>query len=206
MKVRAYFSLALLSLLSLSCGKREEVHADGSRRVTMRDENLKWNATDDERFANAVPTVAPTLDGADVPSPVVAKVVPEGWREAPTSAFRLIHYQFGEGGEIYVSVSRGGVLENVNRWLGQFDADPLENLGEQEGVELAGYRGVWVKAQGRFGGAMGAEAKDNWALRGVVAEKDGEILTIKLMGPAASIDQAEADLRRFVAGLEAAPQ
>ena len=204
MKVFALCLAASLGLLSVSCLKREKVDADGTRRLTMRDTNLKWNATDDERFANAAGSAAPMLEGADVDSPVVAKVVPETWKEAPTSSFRLIHYQFGEGGEIYVSVSRGGVLENVNRWLSQFEKEPLKDLAAEEAVEIAGYRGVWVKADGRFGGAMGAEARDDWALRGVVAEKEGEILTVKLMGPVKDIGQAEADLRSFVAGLEAA--
>ena len=206
MRIATPWILAAVALAFVSCNKRESVEAGGTRPLTMRDQNLKWNAGEDERFANAAPSAAPMIDGAGVDSPVVASVVPEGWREAPTSAFRLIHHQFGDGGEVYVSVSRGGLLENVNRWLAQFGAEPLKDLGALEPVEVAGYRGVWVKADGRFGGAMGAEARDDWALRGVVTEKDGEILTVKLMGPSAGMDAVEADLRRFVAGLQSSPE
>ncbi|MBB5352213.1 hypothetical protein HNR46_002456 [Haloferula luteola] len=194
----------------VSCGGRKEATAKGTRPLTMRDEHLQPTSSDDVRFASAMGAGGGGMmgGGAGMPagaSPVVAGVVPEGWTEAPSSMFRLLNYTFDDGGEAYVSVSQGGVLENVNRWLGQFGASPMTDLEGWEKVEAAGYHGVWVKADGSFGGAMGAAAKSDWALRGVVMEKNGEILTVKLMGPAAAMPEQETKLRAFVSALQPAP-
>lgn len=199
-------TLLAASLLVSGCGKRDEVTVDGTRPRTMRDENLKPTADDGERFSSAA-HAAPggMMGGTPAAAPVVAGTVPEGWQEAPPNMFRLLNYTFGEGGEVYLSLSRGGVLENVNRWLAQFGAAALADLEGQERIEAAGYSGVWVEADGAFGGAMGAAAKDDWALRGVVLEKDGEILTVKMMGPAAAMAEEETKLRAFLADLKPAP-
>jgi hypothetical protein len=198
--------LALLLVLP-GCGKREEVVVTETRPMTMRDRGLKWDATDDQRFGSSPqsPVMPPMMAGDAAESPVEAGSVPEGWTEAPTSMFRLLNYTFGEGGEVYVSASRGGILENVNRWLGQFGQPALTTLDGLESVEAAGYRGVWVTVDGRFGGAMGAEARDGWALRGVVMERGGEILTLKMMGPRGAVEAEMPRLRSFVGELKPAP-
>lgn len=198
--------MALLLVLP-GCGKREEVVVTETRPMTMRDRGLKWDATDDDRFGGtSQPSVMPPMmAGGAAESPVEAGSVPEGWTEAPSSMFRLLNYTFGEGGEVYVSASRGGVLENVNRWLGQFGQAALTTLDGLETVETADYRGVWVSVDGRFGGAMGAEARDDWALRGVVMEKGGEILTVKMMGPHDAVETETPKLRTFVNELKPAP-
>ncbi|GAA5484696.1 hypothetical protein [Haloferula sargassicola] len=204
--MKRWMTLLAVSVVLSACGKREEVTVDGTRQQTMRDENLKPTADDDARFANSMPQMPGNMmaGGAPAASPVVAGSVPDGWKEAPASMFRLLNYTFGEAGEVYVSASRGGVLENVNRWLGQFDKPALTSLDGLETTQSAGYEGVWVAADGRFGGAMGAEAKDDWSLRGVVLEKNGEILTVKMMGPAAAVAAEETNLRQFLADLKPA--
>lgn len=196
--------LLSIPLFFAACGKRDEVTAEGTRPLTMRDENLKLDATSDQRFQQGRPAPATTVEAP--PSPVVAGTVPEGWEELPSSGFRLINYRFGSEGQAYVSVSRGGVFENVNRWLKQFGKDAVDAAGldAMEKIEVAGYKGVWVEADGEFGGGMGQQAQSDWSLRGVVAEGDEGILTVKMLGPAAEV-AAEGDrLRAFVEGLEPA--
>lgn len=197
--------LSIPLLFLVSCGERKEVVADNTRPLTMRDRNMDLDAGNDERFQPAGQGSMSTAAEAP-PSPVVADEVPEGWAEAPASAFRLLNYTFGSEGQAYVSTSRGGVLENVNRWLQQFGKPALDDaaLAALETAEVAGHRGVWVAADGDFGGGMGQPARSGWALRGVVAAKDGEILTVKMVGPRTEVEAAEPALRRFVEALKPA--
>ncbi len=186
---------------ALTSCKREEVTATGKRELTMRDKNLVLDADNDARFGQTAPTPPAPTDAP--PSPFVAEVVPEGWKEAPGSAFRLLNYKFGTAGEAYLSISRGGVLENVNRWLGQFEADAVdaEGLAGMEGIAIGDHKGVWVSADGKFGGAMGKEAQDAWSLRGVVTDGPKGLVTVKMLGPTEEVKAEEERLRAFVAGL-----
>ncbi|BCX49750.1 conserved hypothetical protein [Haloferula helveola] len=192
------------SLILGACGKREEVTATETRPTTMRDENLQLDATSDERFKEGRP--APATSVETPPSPVVAETVPEGWKAAPGSSFRLLNYTFGTKGEAYVSLSRGGVLENVNRWLGQFGAEKLDAAGLEKlkPIEVAGFKGVWVSVDGDFGGGMGKAAESDWSLRGVVAAGPQGILTVKMLGPTVEVTSEDEALKAFVAGLETA--
>lgn len=194
--------IAILAMVAaLTSCKREEVTASGKRELTMREENLVLDADNDTRFSHTAPKPPVPTDAPE--SPFVAGVVPEGWQEAPGSAFRLLNYKFGTAGEAYLSVSRGGVLENVNRWLGQFGADPVdaEGLAAMEKAVIQDHLGVWVKAEGRFGGAMGKQAEDAWALRGVVTSGPKGLVTVKMLGPIDEVKAEEERLRAFVAGL-----
>lgn len=199
------YGAALLSipLMLVSCGERKEVVVDETRPLTMREENLNLEADNDERFQQGrrepmVPVEAPL-------SPVAAGTVPGSWKEAPSTGFRLLNYTFGSAGQIYVSASRGGIIDNVNRWLKQFGQGVIDATGlkDLKKVEMAGYRGVWVTAEGDFGGGMGQSAQSGWALRGVVAENGGQIITVKMLGPKAEVAGQEENLRAFVAGLRA---
>jgi hypothetical protein len=199
------YGAALLSipLMLVSCGERKEVVADETRPLTMRESNLNLEADNDERFRPARPE--PVVPVEAPPSPVAAAEVPGDWSEEPSTGFRLLNYRFGTTGQIYVSASRGGVIDNVNRWLKQFGQDPLDAAGLEnlEPVETAGHRGVWVATEGDFGGGMGQSPQSGWALRGVVTENEGQILTVKMLGPAAEVAAQEENLRAFVAGLKA---
>lgn len=203
MKFASALALALLLAGTVSCRKREVVTAGETRPLTMRDENLKLDASNAERFGPAG-----TMPGmmAAPESPLAAGVVPEGWSEAPASAMRLINYRFGTGGQVYLSLSRGGVLENVNRWRKQFTQAPLDSAGLEalETATMPGYAGVWVEIEGDFGGGMGQPAQRDYALAGVVAAKGEEILTVKMVGPKDEVEAEKARLREFVAGLEEA--
>lgn len=200
------YGVTLLSipLMFAGCGERKEVVAEDTRPLTMRDDNLKLDADNDERFRLGAPQPATTIEAP--PSPVLATTVPPSWEELDSSAFRLLNYRFGTKGQAYVSASRGGVIDNVNRWLRQFGAPPLDaaGLAGLEEVETAGFKGVWVEAEGDFAGGMGQDPGKDWALRGVVAEKGGEILTVKMLGPKAEVVAEAEALKAFVGGLQKA--
>lgn len=180
----------LASVLALSgCKKEKEVTVTETRPLTTSDSAPKLFATSDERFRDAKP------------SPVKA-TLPEGWREVPGSQFRMLNYRFGASGagEAWVTIASGSVLDNVNRWLAQFGAPPLDPAGLEKlkHVMIAGGEGVWVEAAGNYEGGMGAAAKSDFALAGVVAMINGKIVTVKMVGPKDEVAAAKPALETFV--------
>jgi len=204
MKAATAVVLSLAVVGVVSCRKRPEVTASETRQVTMRDEHLKLDATNAERFGAGpgMPSGGPAPQG----SPLVAGSVPEGWSEAPGNSMRLLNYRFGEAGEVYLSLSRGGVLDNVNRWRRQFGQEPLDAAGLDalEAISLPGYEGVWIEAEGTYGAGMGQGAKEGYGLAGVVAAKGEDILTVKMVGPNEEVRGAVPALRQFVSELRPA--
>jgi hypothetical protein len=194
MKCRAACLLA--SVLSLfSCEERKEITVTETREPTTRDRSPKLFATSDERFRDAKP------------SPVKAET-PQGWLALPGSQFRLLNYRFGESGmgEVWVSLSQGSVLDNVNRWLKQFGAEPLDAaaLAKLPTVTLAGTPGTFVTAAGDYESGMGSPVKPGYGLAGVVASVGGQILTVKMVGPKAEVEAAKPVLENYVRSLRMA--
>ena len=102
-----------------------------------------------------------------------------------------------------VGISSGGLLENVNRWLGQFGQDPLTeaDLAKLEPGEVVGAKGVWVEASGDYSPGMGQPPRAAQSLYGLVAEKGGRIVTIKMTGPADELAAQKSALKVFAATL-----
>lgn len=166
-----------------------------TRAETTRDRAPKLFATSDERFRDAKP------------SPVTGET-PEGWLALPAAQFRLLNYRFGESGmgEVWVSMSSGTVLDNVNRWLKQFGGNDLNaaGLAALRSVPIAGTTGVWVEAEGEYASGMGAPPKPGYALAGVVSSINGSIVTVKMVGPKAEVETAKPVLENFAKSLKMA--
>ena len=109
-------------------------------------------------------------------------------------------------GEVWVSLAQGSVLDNVNRWLKQFEASAIDAaaLEKLPAVTLAGSTGKWVTAAGDYVGGMGAPPKPGFALAGVVATVGGQILTLKMVGPKAEVEAAKPVLESFAKTLRMA--
>lgn len=186
MKIHAIL-LPLILVICTSCEDRDELVVTETREITTKDIPTKLNASSDERFRDVKP------------SPVQG-TPPENWLKQPSTQFRLLNYRFGESGlgEVWVSLSSGGVLENANRWLKQFQQEAItaDELAAIEIVQTAGSEGRLIQAEGSYAG-MGAEPRDDFALAGVIAPIDGRILTVKMIGPKAEVAAAEEDLKRF---------
>lgn len=187
--------LTSCTLLLFSCEERKEITVTETRQPSTRDISPKLFATSDERFRDAKP------------SPVKGDT-PAGWLALPPTQMRLLNYRFGNtgNGEVWVSISQGSVLDNVNRWLKQFGAAAADEAGLAKfpTVTLAGTPGVWVTAQGNYEGGMGAPPKPGSALEGVVASVNGQILTVKMVGPKDEVAAAKPALETFVKGLRMA--
>jgi hypothetical protein len=191
MKNRAACLLASVVIFS-ACEEKKEITVTETRQVTTKDEAPKLFATSDERFRDAKP------------SPVKADT-PMGWLALPASQFRLLSYRFGESGtgEVWVSLSNGSVLDNANRWLKQFQQPAIDQaaLAKLPPFSLAGSTGVWVSAEGNYGGMPGAQpgdGKPGFALAGVIASVNGQILTVKMVGPKEEVNAAKPALEAYV--------
>ena len=163
-------------------------------------------ACEEKKEITVTESRAPTTRDAK-PSPVIAET-PSSWLALPASQIRLLNYRFGESGmgEVWVSVSGGSVLDNVNRWLGQFAAAPLDaaGLAALPTVSLAGAEGKMVTAAGEYAGGMGAPPKPGFGLAGVVAAVNGQILTVKMVGPKAEVETAKPTLESYIRSLRMA--
>lgn len=191
MKTRGLSACLGLALLLPGCRKPEEASVEETRELTSRDALPKLHATSSDRFEEP---------GS---SPILAGTVPEGWLAQPTNSFRLLSYRFGSGGDVAVGISSGDLAGNVNRWLGQFGADPLDaaGLAALAKVEVTGVAGVWVEAAGDYSPGMGQEPRPDQALAGVVADAGGRIITVKMTGPADEVAAQKEPLKAFIAGL-----
>lgn len=168
------------------------MQVEENRPLTTKDRETKLFATSDERFRNAQP------------APVKGRP-PENWLVLPPAQFRELNYRFGASGtgEVYVSLAAGAVADNVNRWRGQFGLAPFtpEEFDAAQKTPIAGTEGVWVEASGEYASGMGAPAKPGYGLAGVIAQVDGKILTLKMVGPQAEVEAEKSALRAFAASL-----
>lgn len=188
-----FLTVSAISLFFTSCEKHgDRVRIEETRRKTVKDNSVKLFANSSERFLDTKP------------SPVQG-THPDTWLVRPARQFRLLNYSFGETGlgEVYVSISSGRVLENVNRWLNQFGKEDLnqEAFESTQKIPIAGVEGIWIEADGEYGAGMGAESKPGYGLAGVVAEIDGKILTVKMVGPKHEVAAEKEHLRAFVGSL-----
>lgn len=185
--------LGVCGIVFCSCSEKKEVVVTETRALSTRDKSPMLNATSDQRFRDAKP------------SPVKGET-PLGWLEVPPSQFRQLNYRFGESGlgEAWVSIASGTVLDNINRWLGQFEMGKIgpQDVAKMRKVPVAGFEGVWVEAEGTYASGMGAGPKPGYALAGVVCDVGGRILTVKMVGPKAEVKAAAATLETFSKSLK----
>lgn len=190
--------LAIMAGIWLLAGCQQEpveVTTGETRVLTTADRAPKLFATSDERFGGAQ-------------RGPVAGTAPAGWAALPAAGFRLLDYRFGAGGkgEVYVTMTGGGVAANLNRWLAQFGRAPLDEaaVAGLRRVPVAGAEGVWVEAEGTYRDAMGRREEAGYALAGVLAPARGQVLAVKMVGPAAEVAAHKAALEAFVASLQLA--
>lgn len=179
------------AMVLASCGeKKSDVVVTETRALTTKDSLPKLSATDDERFSNAIP------------SPVRA-FAPESWLAVPATKFRQLNYRFGTSGtgEVFVSVAGGSLLDNANRWLGQFQAPALtpESFAALEKLPMLGSEGIWLEAAGTYAAGMGQAPREAYGLAGVMVVANQQLISVKMVGPAAEVAAEHDRLRAFVA-------
>ena len=129
---------------------------------------------------------------------------PSGWSRGGERPMRLATYSAGDGGaECVVSLlggEAGGLVMNLNRWLGQF-GQPARTEADFLGgprVSILGESVPLVFTAGEYRG-MDGQARPGHALLGAARISAGGSLFIKMIGPEKAV---EAERANFVAFCE----
>jgi len=185
-----FFALVLIPIVTMACSKKKErkITIDTPRPLT----NLDVTADSPVQTTHTASTESYSYNK------------PNTWQTKPPTSFRKINFTFGTAGEVYLSESRGGILPNANRWLGQFGADAVSSIDQLEPISLLSGKGYLVLATGSFKGMRMTHAVDNYQLIGALIEIDGELITIKMTGPTAEVSAQETSFRAFCSSLESA--
>lgn len=131
---------------------------------------------------------------------------PEGWSdEAPSSRFRERTFRRG-GVEISLSLARGAIKPNVNRWAGELQMQPLDDaaVAALPTMPSMGTDAVIFEGVGPYKGMQDASARaDQRMLAAIVQIPDagGTIATLKAVGPSVEVDEARADFAALLSSL-----
>ncbi len=158
--------LAIAATLFVGCGRPEKsIHVTETRELTLHDRSYPGNLQDKP---------------------------PLSWRRLPGTQFRLINYVTGrdDSVEIVVGESQGAVLENANRWLGQFGLTPLQSLDFLGKTEMLGKEAYIVEGEGTYTPGMGKGVQEDFGMIGVIRQSGSNIITLKMTGPAEEIEKA----------------
>lgn len=191
---------ALVLVLSSCARTSSSVAFDAPRAADRKADEIRWDATDDERLGGK--RRASADDASTLPG--LAWDLPKGWSELPPSSMRAASFRAGDV-ECWLTLlggDGGGLAANANRWRTQLGAKEYTDaeLASLERVPFLGGDGVLVDATGRYVGmgGMGGEAHDGWRLVGLLrVEAEGSAF-LKMVGPAASV-AAELDAFRSLA-------
>jgi len=127
---------------------------------------------------------------------------PLSWRQVNATKFRLLNYAAGQATEIAVGqVERGSILENVNRWIGEFGQEKLQDIsGLEKTTMLDGNNAYVIDLRGAFQTKFGGMPvkKEGWAVTGILCKiAGGVIVTVKMMGPEEEVMTEKGNLINF---------
>jgi hypothetical protein len=162
-------------------------------------------------FGNAI-FASPTTPST--PQPVAFRVGPlrfdrpESWQWVkPSGAFRTaqLEKKAPDGTSLVITFSRfpagegGSVQANIDRWISQF----TQTTGTPEVISHAGPGCPFtlVRILGTMkGGVPGGPPKDlpQAMLRGGILEAEGELVMVKLAGPASAVRSGEKDFEALI--------
>ncbi len=214
---RVLLVFALVAALP-GCDESETKTITHSRKATKPSRPVKLDATSAERFdmgrhamgAGGGDEAHGPGDGHDHGDPkdagqpkVLDWTVPPGWVENPRNPQRQGGFTVAGNPEADCSITilggeGGGTVQNVNRWLSQFDQAPLspEAVARLPKRPVLGTQGIVVEAAGAFKGMGGGAGKPGFKLLGLMAQISvvGHPVTcfVKLVGPAAVVDAERA--------------
>ena len=94
---------------------------------------------------------------------------------------------------------------NVNRWRGQFDADPLteEEIAALPKMALFKQPATLVEVDGPFAPGMGStDTFENYSLRGLILASSSGAVFVKMTGPKELVAANSEAFNQFVASLD----
>jgi len=185
--------LALVLYFSItSCNKEKNTH------ITV---NSSRELTTEEKFQN-IQKKEPLKKLLNNTSDPYKFSLPELWEEQKPTQFRILNFTFGDKGEVYLSKSRGGILPNINRWLGQFKQPPLANTSALETINVFNHTTFIVETTGSFQGMRMPKPIKNFALLGALVEVNGSLITIKMTGTINEVKSQKLNFLSFCKSLQ----
>jgi len=107
-------------------------------------------------------------------------------------------------GRLTVSVARGSLKDNIERWRGQFGGKPEKE--SQETIKVEGIDVTLVDFSGTYQDQMGPFApgvdRSNYRMLGAIFELGGELHFLKAYGPAKTMEARAPEFRAFVQSLK----
>ena len=162
--------------------------------------------------ATSTPPEAPGDPKALAATSGITWTVPAGWRDGGARAMRLATYVVGgpdphlvaECAVFHFGAGQGGgVDENIDRWVGQFEGTPGSS---RRALSVHGMNVTRVEIAGTFlapGADMQSQARlGAWKLLGAIVEGPQGSVFFKFTGPAGVIDGAAHDFDALLASLE----
>jgi hypothetical protein len=146
--------------------------------------------------ARTRPASPPPVQAPSAPSPPVWEI-PGHWVPGQQSSMRLASYKVndGEGNELDFSVTSfpgdvGGLLANVNRWLGQIDVQPTDAEGLKQFVRP-------ITIDGMSAQLVEASSADK-ALYAAILMKDNRSWFFKLTGSKTLAQREKENFQSFL--------
>lgn len=124
---------------------------------------------------------------------------PGDWRAKPSDAMRIASFEAGSGGDVsivHLGGDGGGLLENVNRWRRQLALAPIaENQlnSTLSPVTIGGEKGALLNL---------ADARHAQGMLVALVMYQDQTWFIKMVGPAALIDQQRPKFLAFVQSIQ----
>jgi len=205
--VRKHVAWAVVVLAVAGC---QESHRPTVREVRSESE-AKAAPTADPSPTVPEEKSAPAPSSPEVDLGQARLTAPASWaRKSPRVAFILAEFALprAEGdsadGRLTVSVARGSLKDNIERWRGQFGGKPEKE--SQETIKVEGIDVTLVDFSGTYQDQMGPFApgvdRSNYRMLGAIFELGGELHFLKAYGPAKTMEARAPEFRAFVQSLK----
>jgi len=214
-------ALALGLVLPLvGCGREQESHEFSDVRKQQRVQGfVPPGMTSAERFGFRDPRRGGSDPHAGIPgmggsgmgsggAQTFTWETPEGWEEVQGSKSRDASWRVKGEPQTDCSLSKlrgsgGGLLANVNRWLGQMGAQPIDDkaLAELPRKQLLGSDAVYLDVPGRYGGMGGQEALQDARMLGFLLELPAAAIFLKFVGPASVVEANQGAFLELAASI-----
>ncbi|MFO0932362.1 MAG: hypothetical protein U1E39_06590 [Planctomycetota bacterium] len=129
---------------------------------------------------------------------------PAGWVQGPARSMRVATFvpSGAPGSEVAVSILKGtagGVRANLDRWRGQMGAGPLSDaeFGALPRAQVLGGTAVFLAVEGAYAGMGGGAGASGSMLLGMALERPGDMVFVKMTGPAAEVRGEQDRFRAF---------
>lgn len=188
---------------ALGCSDAGPTAEIAARRTASRPSSpVLPGATASQRFSSQESGRDP-MGGRESSDDLIAYDLPSGWVALAPTSDRLVNLRPAGDPEAscYLSFLQGsasGLAANVNRWRGQFGAEPLSGA-EVEALPrhlLLGREAALVEVEGSFAGMGGAPARAGFKLVGLAVSEPTGSLFLKFTAPAGLV---ELERERFFA-------